>query len=154
VCLLPNFLVVRESHFLRSCVGSDRLPFRERYLNLWLRNCHCISMSIFMPDMAPILHALLWSPSQCHELLNMSRTSVLVSQNSYGGGLYVGLFVTNNSLKTTNFSDVTRKLICKRTDISWPFCRQDGDCTFHQKRSVYFYQRYTSSQPVTSNLGN
>jgi len=77
----------------------------------------------------------------------MSRKFVLVSYNSYGGGLYVGLIVT-----TTVFSDVTRKLIRKLTDVSWLFCRQDGDSTFHQKPSVYFYQRYAASQPRTSNL--
>ena len=36
----------------------------------------------------------------------MSRRFLLVSQNGYGGGMYVVL-VTNNSLKTTVFSDVT-----------------------------------------------
>jgi len=84
----------------------------------------------------------------------MSRKFVLVSQNRYGGGLYVGLFVTNVSLKTTVFSDMTRKLIRKLTDVLWIFCHQDGDSTFHQKPSVYFYQRYTASQPRTCNLGN
>jgi hypothetical protein len=106
--------VVRDSLFLRSCVDYDKLPFRERYTNLWLKEIVTVFLLyIFMPDMAPILHALLWSPSHCHELLNMSRKFVLVSRNSYGGGLYVGLFVTNTSLKTTVFSDVMRKLIRK-----------------------------------------
>jgi len=84
----------------------------------------------------------------------MSRKLVLVSHNSYGGGLYVGLFIANNSLKTTVFSDVTRKLLRKLTDVSWLFCRQDGNSTFHQKPLVYFYQKYEASQPRTSNLGN
>jgi hypothetical protein len=43
----------------------------------------------------------------------MSRKFVLLSQNNYGGGLYVCLFVKNNSLKTTVFSDVTRKLMAQ-----------------------------------------